>query len=518
MFTMVALQVVLHVSRRGCHFILSMLRYVIQLSMSHNKRISPHDKEFIANIPTDPSSILKKFALDGKETIYAVCPNARCHKTYRPAFSKDSAIPVYPKYCTFKEFPGSRDCGTHLTRPRAFANVTVEIPIKQFVSFSFTDFVAGILSRPGFEDQMDSPRIVPAEEDMRDIFDGQFLRDFKGPDGQPFCSTVQAGRYSFGLCVDFFNPFTNKQAGKKCSIGIISVVCLSLPPSLRYKAENMFLAGVIPGPNEPPLTTINHYLTPLVDGFQSFWEPGIRFSKTHNHPNGRLVQCALILVICDLLAARKTSGFAACTHEHFCSVCDCTRSRQGYGDTDYHNWKRRTNAECRTAAESYLRAATPESRLKEFNKAGVRWSELLRLPYFDIARCVVVDSMHNLFLGLIKEHFNGILGIPPMPYKEKAVILLSLGDLPSNLSENDGKWIEKLKIWLEAPAAATFLPDRVKAVEKLKRANLRSLNFVCTRIRCPLPTKTSAYSKTDYANALLDWVSLQSINLYISNL
>ncbi|KAF8505256.1 hypothetical protein BU17DRAFT_9468, partial [Hysterangium stoloniferum] len=65
----------------------------------------------------------------------------------------------------------------------------------------------------------------------------------------------------------------------------------------------------------------------------------------------------------------------------------------------------------RSAAESYCRVATPESRLNEFNKTGVRWSELLHLPYFDIARCIVVDSMHNLFLGLIKEHFSGILGI-----------------------------------------------------------------------------------------------------------
>ncbi|KJA14254.1 hypothetical protein HYPSUDRAFT_208847 [Hypholoma sublateritium FD-334 SS-4] len=32
---------------------------------------------------------------------------------------------------------------------------------------------------------------------------------------------------------------------------------------MRYKPENMFLAGVVPGPHEPPLTALNHYLTPL---------------------------------------------------------------------------------------------------------------------------------------------------------------------------------------------------------------------------------------------------------------
>ena len=44
-FTMVALQVVHHLSRRGCHFLLSMLRYIIQLSLMHNRRI-PYTKPF----------------------------------------------------------------------------------------------------------------------------------------------------------------------------------------------------------------------------------------------------------------------------------------------------------------------------------------------------------------------------------------------------------------------------------------------------------------------------------------
>ena len=34
---------------------------------------------------------------------------------------------------------------------------------------------------------------------------------------------------------------------------------------------------------------------------------------------------------------------------------------------------------------------------------GIRYSELLRLPYFDIIRCHLVDPMHNLFLGTTKK-------------------------------------------------------------------------------------------------------------------
>ena len=117
--------------------------------------------------------------------------------------------------------------------------------------------------------------------------------------------------------------------------------------------------------------------------------------------------------------------------------------------------------------------------------------------------------MHNLFLGLIKEHFTGILGITPMSYQENAVIPLVLDAFPPDLSESDKKGVEKLKRWLEAPAAATFSSDRVKAVNKLQGANLRSLAFVCTQVHCSLPTNMTNYTKMDYANALLDWVSHQ---------
>lgn len=45
-----------------------------------------------------------------------------------------------------------------------------------------------------------------------------------------------------------------------------------------------------------------------------------------------------------------------------------------------------------------------------FDASGVCWSELLCLPYFDAVNFVVVNAMHNLFLGMIKEHLYQVLG------------------------------------------------------------------------------------------------------------
>lgn len=518
---MVVLQVLLHNSHRGCHFLLSMLHYIVQLCLLRNGRVlNVYDQKLLSDFPKDPDSAVKQFKLETTEFIYAVCPEQQCQALYRPVYQKGSPIPHYPLSCTYQWRRDRSPCGTRITRPRRFGKVDVEVPIKRFVSFSFKDYVAELTSRFGFEDKMDAVwesflaavgKGVPAE--MNDVFDGQFLRDFKDRDGHLFGRQTEEGRYVFSLSIDFFNPFTNKQAGKKVSFGVISVVCLNLPLSMRYKPENMFLAGVIPGPKEPPLT-LKQYLSPLVDEFLVFWDPGIRFSHTCKFPEGRLIRCALILVICDLLATRKTIGYAACSHERFCNFCNCTRTGQGYGDTNCGAWGRKTNEEWRKAAAEYQACGNEEDKAAQFNKTGVRWSELLRLPYFDVSRCVVVDPMHNLFLGLIKEHFIGILGLGinlSKRQEEKPAMVISLGTPPSNMNPNDVTGVEKLRRWLEKPVASAF-PERGSALKKLQRGNLPALEFVCQEVRCkvpllPLPTEPQRrrHTKAELAEALLDW-------------
>ena len=97
------------------------------------------------------------------------------------------------------------------------------------------------------------------------------------------------------------------------------------------------------------------------------------------------------------------AGFAASSHNHFCAICRCTRKEHGHSNIN-------TNAECCTHTEDFKGAESEEESEAVFAASGLRWSELLRLPYFDPSCFVVVNGMHNLFLGLIQEHFQGILG------------------------------------------------------------------------------------------------------------
>jgi hypothetical protein len=520
----VACSVILGVSRRGASFMLSMLQYIIQLcfmrEINDPESLLPRDKKLLSGFPIDPRSIEARFHLEGKHIIYAVCPNEACHATYKPKLQNDSPIPIYPTRCTQIRF--GKPCKEFLLRPRDIGGKVISLPIKPFVYFDFKDWAGGLLARPGFEDKMDSQwnTSKPDIDRMRDIFDGEMLCNFNGLDGKHFSVGGEEGRYVFSLSVDFFNPLSNKQAGKKVSVGLISLVCLNLPPELRYKPENMFLAGVIPGPHEPPLNALNHYLTPLIDDFLDFWNPGVHFTHTERYRQGRLVRCALVCVVCDLPAARKTAGFAAVSHNHFCAICRCTRKEHGYGNINCGEWQRRTNAECRVHAENFKAAESEEERDAIFAASGLRWSELLRLPYFDPARFVVVDAMHNLFLGLIQEHFQGILGIRLVKDPDSdagPVIDITLSDhTGTHLKDAERKSLARALSWLTNPMNQDLASDPGMAMwmKKMSSLHLEALKYLSNELQCapiPLDPRKKNMNRPDYARGVLTWVRPNSL-------
>ncbi|KAJ4465796.1 hypothetical protein C8J55DRAFT_378499, partial [Lentinula edodes] len=93
-----------------------------------------------------------------------------------------------------------------------------------------------------------------------DVFEAEFIKDFRGPDGKLFVNRGNKVRLTFSIHLDFFNPNGITYRGAHNSIGVISCANLALDSSIRYLPENMFLAGIIPGPSEPKGDQMDHFV------------------------------------------------------------------------------------------------------------------------------------------------------------------------------------------------------------------------------------------------------------------
>lgn len=245
-----------------------------------------------------------------------------------------------------------------------------------------------------------------------DIWDAEGLQTLKGHNKLSFFHgkrKASEGRYVFSICMDGFNPLHSKDGGKKYSTCAMYMVCLNLPPSLRYRIENIFLVGIIPGPQEPSKEQINSYLGPIVDDLLLYYLRGISYSRTRLYPKGRRIRIMLGPLVCDLPAARQMAGFASHAHTYFCSVCKL--HRHDMESLDNRLFKPRKDKEHREQAKAWLNAPTVADRNDLFAKNGVRWSELLRLPYWKPILHTVINTMHTLFLGLLRRHCRNIWGM-----------------------------------------------------------------------------------------------------------
>ncbi|CAB4428199.1 unnamed protein product [Rhizophagus irregularis] len=201
--------------------------------------------------------------------------------------------------------------------------------------------------------------------------------------------------------LDWFQPYN----GTFYSIGVIYAAICNLPCDIRFKRENLLVLGLLPGLNEVSLHKINHYIAPIVNELELLWS-GITLNRTFECQNGKNIRAALVLISCDIPAARKICG-------HISALVSCHRcmKRANYEDhqhnfagmEDMENWFiTRDSTEHRRNALAWRSCNSTNSRKNFVSKKGVRWSELLRLPYFDPIRFIIVDPMHCLFLGIAR--------------------------------------------------------------------------------------------------------------------
>jgi hypothetical protein len=504
------------ISRRAGNFILGVIHILLQTAWRQsNGSLSASHESVIGQIPTTIETALLRFGLDDRTTIYAVCPS--CHCTYKPKFLHGSVIPRYPKLCTNKARPDSAICNTNLLQESDVASK----PIKTYVYHHFFDYLSGLLSRKDLEEQMDKvcddfkhSLGQPPPEYVTNIFEADFLRSFKGPEpGTLFVDRGNEGRFLFVMHVDFFANEGMSIRGASTSCGIISCACLNLPLEIRYKPENMYIAGIF-GPREPHLEQLNHYMRPLIDDMVIGWNRGVQFSRTALHSHGRLARTAIAISCNDLPAARKVSQLGAVTSHNYCTVCQCHhKSTLGRVDFEHADWNPPDNDKLRKLAEAWKDALSNADQDSITSQYGIRWSEFWRLPYWNPSRQLVVDAMHCILEGLSQLHAREALQLTKAAAAATPDIVPAFDHPFTKAREGQGlstkivKHVNQIHDLLVAPAAddSTYL---VHLQDKLLKKNLPALKFVGEDLGVDGKGQSGKSRKVDWAKALVDWVGM----------
>jgi hypothetical protein len=431
----------------------------------------------VRDSPTNAHTLYDIFDLKPRVTTYACCPLPTCSAIY-PA----NVDLGYPLHCVQTKFGIA--CKEPLTDGfQSFNTKSVPKPIKSFHYHHFHDHVASMLARPGIEEAMQSHmESGSVQDELTDIMASDAVRGFLDHKGLPFVRVDGTElRLVWSLSADWYNPRSNKAAGKVVSSGAIAMICLSLPPELRYLEENVYLAGVIPGPKEPAVDATNHFVTPLINDLLVSYKRGVRYSRTHLHPAGRISRSAVVPVIADTMASKKVTGNCGHGATYFCSRCRLPRN--AIDNLDPKTWPRGlTRLEHEEIANDWQLADSKFARDKYFKKHGIRWSPLVLLPYWQPSAWTITEAVHVLLLGLIPRHCRDLLG-------------LNFNDLPSDDAEDDPPTTREIE------QGNTFLRDRPNKLSSVKMKVLKALSYERGVVLPPL--KSGRRTKKDYIFALL---------------
>lgn len=525
-------------STEPCDFIIKVATMIVKMALStispkRTDTVDEYDatqRALLDQLPTSLYTALDRLRITGQTTMFAACPT--CNYTHEPIYDRISATFQYPTRCTNRIVGSDGDqlCDAELLKTldgRAS-------PIKPFVTASFRDYLARCLADPEVErlckqacrDAMNNLHSPPG--DSKNIFDSAFMKSFKGPTpGKLFIDGGNKIRLAFAMHVDFFHPNGTRKRGNHDSVGIISLANLNLPETIRYLPENIYLAGVIPGPREPELDQLGHFIRPIIAELKTGWDRGFHISQTADAPkDGEDVEVAVVLSINDLPAARKVSGLAGTRSRFYCSVCDCSDRKSMY-NTDFATWKRRDVLEMRRIAEMWRDARTTKTRHELFEDHGIRWSELWNLPYWDPTQMLVIDSMHCILEGIVHYHCRRVLCIDAEAAKAKKTPPPAFV-FPRNphhtalieqhgLKDADVKAVTKMEKVLTLPFNAgdnTF--DEPHLIKRLCDFNLNQLKFThsalgLTTTHGPVAPSNEIVAppkrKMDFAKSLVRWVS-----------
>lgn len=486
------------VSEDHCNFVLCMTKLIVDNCQGDVRNTKP----LSASIPADTRTVVHHLDLDPQVRRYVTCPKCSC--LYKLPSSDDD--PPIPERCTFSAVPNGNEppCQERLRKEAGGDPRTSESFYQEFHCRDVLEWVAELLCRIGNEEKLDRN---PYSRDglQRDIWDGTVLRTFADRDGQGLFvpdsdagqdkTRASEGRYVFGFCWDGFNPFGNKQAGKKVTCGAMYLICYNFPIEERFLPENILLFGIIPGPDHRSKEQLNCFLAPLVDDLEVLWERGMFVTATPTYPNGRSIKGALVPIIADLPAIRQATGHSGISSTFMCSFCwlRCTE----INSLDKSHWRRKSATEHRRLATSWNKATSAALRKDLYKQHGVRHSEFLRLPYWNPVECVCIDSMHMFYMGNLHNHCRRIWGFSHTIADE--------GDSPTPVTD-----VQTTNLPSDKEMAEGLRAFDHGSAKDLQKQNKNVLYHLCLKFEC-LPEERLQNRIACLRGSLVHFVSLTSM-------
>lgn len=419
--------VLYNVPRRGVALLLAGMRSVL------NSTAFKPLRDLASEVKKDPRTLLSMYDFDPVTRSYVCCPS--CYSLYPhlviKANKRKAPIPFdssehhfeaaslenlkssAPAHCTYRRVRNGPPCGQPLfddiVNGNSYAHAHV-VPRLKYEAQDLKQWIGRLLSRPVIEEQVFKAFRRPRKEYMEDMWDGRHLCRVLLKKGESFLpGPADETRLAFSFSMDSFNPYHMKEAKQTVSSTAIWLILLNLPPHLRYRPENMFLAGIIPGPKKPSLSDTNHCLELLIDVLLEFFDPGVWYSRTARHGQGCRVRAILVPVVSDMLAARQAGGFASPTATYFCTCCNLRI--QDIENLDKRTWPERDVVQQIQIAENWRDADSLKEQEAIFRKDGIRWSPLLKLPYWNPVLFTAIEPMHLFETGLFQTHCRQVWGI-----------------------------------------------------------------------------------------------------------
>ncbi|KAG1862061.1 hypothetical protein DFJ58DRAFT_657027 [Suillus subalutaceus] len=240
-----------HVSFRACALILHCVTTIL-LSLGILHPTQP--------LPTTLNTVIHHLDLHDRFTIYPVC--GHCHRI----FPTDIPTNALCSDCDSRLFkPVSNRLfrmvtGRKAQRPPPVCAAPIQVP---------SSLLANFLAHGDNEAACESWRsrtVKPGE--LHDISDGEVWRTIQGPDQAPFFSgteTSQELRIGVTMSLDWY---------------VITHTVFSM-----YRAENLLVSFMTPGPTEPTGAQLQNYLRLVVDDLLQLYEEGVVY-HTPGHPEG----------------------------------------------------------------------------------------------------------------------------------------------------------------------------------------------------------------------------------------